>query len=138
MGQSGLSTGLALYEDLEAIRRVWERPARHADNMRQSVATTVLFGEEVDVPLADVEAAGRYGWEVARPDAWPWVMHKERGLSHRPPLAWELELLEGCLRAVPEFVRGRPQDDLSREEVTVPVAAGELRLVLSWVQEGGS
>jgi hypothetical protein len=85
MGQSGLSTGLALYEEMEAIRRVWQRPAGHADNLRQSVATTVLFGEEVDLPLADVEAAGRYGWAVARPDAWPLVMHKERGLSHRPP-----------------------------------------------------
>jgi hypothetical protein len=89
----------------------------------------------VDLPLADVEAARRHGWLVARPDAWPWVIHKERGLSHRPPLAWELELLEGCLRAVPEFVRRRPQDDPAGEEVTVPVASGELKLVLSWVGE---
>jgi len=96
----------------------------------------MLFGEEVDLPLADVEAARRHGWEVARPDAWPLVLHKERGLSHRPPLAWELELLEGCLRAVPEFVRRRQQDDPGTEERTVPVTSGELKLILSWmVQE---
>src|SRR5262249_25242787 len=96
MGQSGLSTGLALYEDLGGLLRVWERPVAFQDHARESVATPVTFEEEVEVPLADVEAAGRHGWAVARPDAWPWVVHKERGLSHRPPLAWELELLEGC------------------------------------------
>jgi hypothetical protein len=85
-----------------------------------------------------VEGAERHGWPVARDDAWPLVLHKERGLSHRLPLAWELELLEGCLRAVPEFVRRRGQGDPARDEFTVPAASGELKLVLSWVVEGGS
>jgi tetratricopeptide (TPR) repeat protein len=136
MGQSGLSMGLALYEDLGAVRRVWERPSDFEDNLRESVATAVIFGEEIDLPLADVEGARRHGWAVARDDAWPLVLHKERGLSHRPPLAWELELLEGCLRAVPDLVQRRPQDDPAREEFTVPVASGALKLVLSWVVEG--
>jgi hypothetical protein len=82
-----------------------------------------------------VEAAERHGWPVARDDAWPLVWHKERGLSHRPPLAWELGLLEGCLRAVPAFVRRRPQDDPAAEAFNVAVASGELQLVLSWVGE---
>jgi hypothetical protein len=83
--------------------------------------------------VADLEAAKRHGWPVARPDAYPSVFHKERGLALRLPLAWELELMEGCLRAVPEVVKRRQQDDPAREEFTVPVASGELRLVLSWV-----
>lgn len=29
----------------------------------------------------------------------------------RSPREWELELMEGCLRTVPEFVRQRAQDD---------------------------
>jgi hypothetical protein len=61
------------------------------------------------------------------------VFRKERGLALRPPLAWELELMEGCLRAVPEFVARRQQDDPARDEMSVPVASGQLRLVLSWV-----
>jgi hypothetical protein len=97
------------------------------------VATTVTFGEEWDIPVADLEAARRYGWQVARADAYPSAFHKERGLALRPPLAWELELIEGCLRAVPEFVSRRKQDDPAREEMTVPVASGSLKLVLSWV-----
>ena len=101
------------------------------------MATTVTFGEEWDIPVADLEAAKKHGWQVARPDAYPEVFHKERGLSLRPPLAWELELMEGCLRAVPEFVNRHKQDDPAREEMTVPVASGQLKLVLSWVVEEG-
>ena len=43
--------------------------------------------------------------------------------------------MEGCLRAVPEFVGRHKQDDPAREEMTVPVASGSLSLVLSWVIE---
>jgi hypothetical protein len=133
MGQSGLTTGLALYEDLDTLRRLWAGAGDNEAQARQTVATTVTFGEESDIPVADLEAAQQYGWEVARPDAYPTVFHKERGLSIRPPLAWELELMAGCLRAIPDFVNRRPQDDPTREEVTVPVASGDLTLTLSWV-----
>ena len=53
----------------------------------------------------------------------------------RPPLSWELELLEGCLRAIPAFVNSHRQDERAREEMRVPVAAGELKLALSWETE---
>ncbi len=135
MGQSGLTTGLALYEDLKALRRMWAGDRDDEDNARQSVATTVTFGEEWDIPVADLEAAKKYGWQVARADAYPEVFHKERGLSMRPPLAWELELVEGCLRTVPDFVARHQQGDKAKEETIVSVSSGELRLVLSWVDE---
>lgn len=135
MGQSGLTMGLALYEDLKALRRVWAGDRGDEDNTRRSVATTVTFGEEWDIPVADLEAAKKHGWQTARPDAYPEVFHKERGLSMRPPLTWELELMEGCLRAVPAFVNRRSQDDPTTEEFTVPAASAELKLVLSWLAE---
>jgi hypothetical protein len=119
------------------LRRLWAGDRADEDNARQTVPTTVTFGEAWDISVADLEAAQRHGWPVARPDAYPQVFHKERGLALRPPLAWELELLEGCLRAVPDFVARHPQDDPVREEMTVPVASGQLRLVLSWVVEDG-
>ena len=46
----------------------------------------------------------------------------------RPPLAWELELMEGILRAVPDFVSRHEQDDPTPEEFTVPVSSGPLKL----------
>jgi hypothetical protein len=133
MGQSGLARGLAVYEDLETLIGLWQELGTDEDNARRSVGTSVIFCEEVDMPLGDVEAAKRYGWAVVGPDAYPDVMHKEQGHSFRRPLAWELELLEGCLRAIPEFLARRRQGDPTPEELTVAVASGELKLVLSWV-----
>jgi tetratricopeptide (TPR) repeat protein len=135
MGQSGLTTGLALYDDLGILKKMWANDLGDEENARQTVATSVTFGEEWDIPVADFDAAKKYGWRVARPDAYPEVIHKERGLAVRPPLTWELELLEGCLRAIPDFLQRRQQDDPAREDFTVQVASGELRLALSWVVE---
>ena len=135
MGPSGLTTGLALFEDLKALRWMWVTDESDDDTAREGVATSVVFGEEWGIPVADLDAAKEYNWHVAGPDAYPHVFHKERGLSLRPPLAWELELTEACLRAVPDFVNRRQQEGLAREEFTVPVASGELQLMLSWVTE---
>jgi len=137
MGQSGLTTGLALYEDLNALRQIWTTEGTDEESARQGVATSVIFGEEWTIPVADLDAAKKHGWQVARPDAYPEIFHKERGLSLRPPLGWELELAEGCMRGIPDFVNRHTQDDLAREEITVPVASGQLKLVLSWVSEEG-
>ncbi|MCI0701641.1 MAG: hypothetical protein L0241_11215 [Planctomycetia bacterium] len=138
MGQSGLTTGLALYEDMGLLQRMWEGAEDDKKNTRETVATSVTFNDPWDISPIDLDAATAHGWPVARTDAYPEVFRKERGMSMRSPLAWELELMEGCLRAVPEFVQRRSQDDLTREEFTVPTAGGALKLTLSWVVEAES
>ncbi len=135
MGQLGLTRGLAVYEDLKMLRSLFQRGDSDDENARRSVATSVIYGPDVDLPLADVEAGQRHGWEVARADAYPWIMHKERGKAFRRPLGWELELMTGCLRSVPGVLRQRAQDDLRPEEVVVPLASGEWTFSLSWVEE---
>jgi hypothetical protein len=70
---------------------------------------------------------------VAAPEAYPWIFRKDPGQSPRPPSAWELELLEGCLRAVPDFVNRRRQDDPAKETMTVATGGGPTQMTLSWV-----
>jgi tetratricopeptide (TPR) repeat protein len=132
MGQSGLTIGLAVYDNLRLLETLWQRGADQEESARQATATTVLFGDAIDMPLADLEAIEKYGWKIARPDAYPAVFRKEPGLSMRPPLAWELELMEGCLRAIPAFVNRRKQDDPTEETI------GALALTLSWVSAPAS
>ena len=135
MGQSGLTIGMALYEDLNAIQRMWREDDTDEESTRETVVTSVTFNEECHTRIADADASKKHGWEIARPDAYPEVMHKERGMSIRPPLAWELELLEGCLRAIPDFVDHHHQDDHTTEVMTVPAASGILKLTLAWVAD---
>src|SRR5206468_12210967 len=106
------------------LRRLLTGTLSDEENARLTVATTVIYGEASEIPAVDLEAAERHGWEVAGPDAYPWFFHKDRGQSLRPLLDWEIELMEACLRAVPDFVDRHRQDDASKEEMIVPVASG--------------
>lgn len=105
IGQSGIQPGLAVYEDRAALDR-----ARAGDE-RQTAAVTglsVLFGEAFEISPADQDWIERHHFEVAGPEAWPMTIRINPGMSVRPPLAWELELLTGLLRDVPAFIAAQP------------------------------
>ncbi|HKI37127.1 MAG TPA: hypothetical protein VKA46_35060 [Gemmataceae bacterium] len=131
MGQAGMTRGLVLYDDLATLLRIQEGDLPEEESARQTAALAVVFGDKEDLPAEDVAQAESNGWPVAGPEAYPSVYRMELGLSMRPPLAWELDLLEGCLRAVPEFARKKTRR-LAPLNLTVPTAGGELPLVLSW------
>ena len=134
IGQAGMTTGLALYDDLRVLQGL-QADASDEENALRTVSTAVLFCEPWGVPVADLDAAKRHGWPVAREDAYPHAMHTEEELAMRLPLAGELFLLEVCLRALPDFVRRRRQDDATREEVAVQTATGPVKLALAWLPE---
>lgn len=131
MGQGGFAAGLVLYESLETLNRLKQGDLSEEENARLTSALGIIFGEKDNLPEADLEAVEQYGWKVAGRKAYPVVYRKEPGLAMRPPLVWELELLEGCLRAVLDFVK-HPS---TVHEIAVAVAKGELPLKLSWVEE---
>ncbi len=135
MGQSGLTLGLALYEDLGLLRTLWRNRASDEQTARRTVALAVTFDMEADVHPKHLDEARRHGWEVANPEAYPVVCRKEPGMVMRPPLAWELVLLEGCLRAIPDFLSRHKPGDTTQHRVTVPVSTGNLDLVFSWVPD---
>jgi hypothetical protein len=133
MGQSGLTTGLALYDDIRLLRKLLTGSCTDKESAHQTVATTVTFEEESAIPVADLDAAQLHGWKVARADAYPSIFRKELGQSIRPPLAWELELMEGCLRVIPEFIQRQKQDDPTVEELAATSASGPQVFKLAWV-----
>lgn len=132
MGQSGMTLGLALYEDLDVLESLMREDISEEEHSRRVSALSVTFDEEFAAPARDLDAAEKYGWPVAGPEAYPLVMRVNPGRSVRPPLTWELELLEGSLRAIPQFLA---QDKQSQRQV-VPVARGELEMELTQLQQG--
>jgi hypothetical protein len=134
MGQGGLTRGLALYDDLGTLRAIEQGELSEEEQARRTQALVVTFGEADDLAPADLEAARQHGWRVTGPAAYPSAYRLEPGLSMRPPLPWELALLEGCLRGLPEFAR-KKGSRLAPLALTVPSGAGDLRLVLAWAED---
>jgi tetratricopeptide (TPR) repeat protein len=129
MGQSGVQQGLAIYEDLAALQAVIAGGASDEENARSMSTLSMMFGEAFDISVRDLDAAEKYGWLVAGPEAYPLVIRINPGPAVRPPLVWELELLEGCLRTIPEFLVEKHGTLMK----TLAVASGELTLRLAWV-----
>jgi hypothetical protein len=132
MGQAGLARGLVLYDSLDTLQRIQQGTMSEEENARLTAALAVTFGEEQEPSVRDVQAARQHGWRLIGLDAFPLVYRIEPGLAMRPPLAWELELLEGCLRSIPAFVRKKTRR-VAPFSILAPIASGELPIVLSWV-----
>ena len=135
MGQSGLTLGLALYEDLALLRKMWAGKLSDEEGARKTVALTTTFDDDASVSEGDLLAINRNSWPVANSEAYPSLFRKERGLSMRPPLAWEIDLMDACLRVLPDFVARRKPDDLAKELVPVPGSQPPLELTLCWLEE---
>jgi hypothetical protein len=134
MGQAGVSFGVVLYDDLGSLEKVWAGRMSEEEYAREMAALSLTFDDETGIAVSDLDAGRKLGFEVAGTEAYPSIFRKERGLSIRPPLAWELTLMEGCLRAIPAFIDRQKRDNTSRHKMTVPVASGDLSLILSWVE----
>jgi hypothetical protein len=130
MGQSGMTLGLALYDGLDAIEAMLDGDSSEEENARRTSALSMTFDEEFNMAPADLDAAEQFGWPVAAPEAYPCAMRVNPGPTVRSPLAWELELLEGCLRAIPDVLAA---DDVDSKRFVVPLTSGKLELVLSLV-----
>jgi len=126
MGQSGMTLGLAMYEEREVLQAILRQDPGAE---RRTAGLSVIFSEAFEISTRDLDAAEREGWPVAGPEAYPLVLRVNPGMAVRPPLAWELELLAACLRAVPKFLT---RDASEPARMTVPVASGELTLQLQW------
>jgi tetratricopeptide (TPR) repeat protein len=131
MGQSGLVLGLALYEDLDMLQRLFTGAGSDEKMSRRATGLSVMYGEAFEIPIADLDAAERHGWPIISAEAYPNPVYVNPGRSMRPPLAWELELLEGCLRAIPKFLeRGEP-----RTTIEVAGSRGNLTLQVSRMED---
>lgn len=128
MGQSGMTLGLALYEDLDLLGRLITGDASDEENARRTSALSLTYGEAFECAGKDIDALERHGWPIAGPEAYPTVMRVNPGLAIRVPLKWELELLRSCLEGIPQFLK-------DEQAYATSSANGPLNLKLSVVSQ---
>jgi len=132
MGQSGLEQGLVLYEDLQLLRQLLNNDISEEEMRRRTSAISVTYGEPFDVAPEDLDAAEANRWEVAGPEAYPCVLRVNPGLALRTPLPWELKLVEGCLRAIPDFISRQAV----KTEIPLNVSGDLLLMRLERLEDG--
>jgi hypothetical protein len=101
----------------------------------------MLFSEEFEVPLADTLAAERHHWELAGPEAFPLILCATGGSNVRHIEPWEFQLLEGCVRTIPNFVSTHPYSSAApagadHAATSSEVVSSNLKFTLSWVEPG--
>jgi hypothetical protein len=128
MGQSGIELGMALYEDLKHLRKLMTGRCSDKENARRMSALSVTFSEAFEIAPEDFDAIEQFDWPVAGTEAYPIVLRVNPGLVLRVPLAWELELLEACQRAIPEFLR---QEGSTKASLVIPLSTREIALRLT-------
>ena len=131
MGQSGIEQGLALYEDAQLLRTLLTGQLSDDESGRRTSAISVTYGEAFEIAPEDLDAVEELGWPTAGPEAYPCVLRVNPGMALRTPLKWELELLEGCLRATPAFLKKR----VSKAELAVNVSGETWKLQLERLED---
>ncbi|MBY0525283.1 MAG: hypothetical protein K2R98_17890 [Gemmataceae bacterium] len=133
-GARGTTRGLALSESLETVHlidqgKLTDRKARAA------TAMAIVFGGKKAMIDSDLEVVEQYQLPLAGPRAYPLVFCQEPGPRMRPPLDWELRLLDGCLRAILKFLKTRTRGSAKPLEVEVTLPTGPpLPLILRWIR----
>jgi hypothetical protein len=131
MGQSGMQLGLALYEDLDVLRAILSGEFSDEETARMNSAFSITYGEAFELAPEDLDAAEEHVWPVAGPEAYPCVLRVNPGLAVRTPLKWELELLEACLRTIPDFLSKR----MATANLTATLASGTFPMQLARLDE---
>ncbi len=133
LGQGGQTLGLAVYSDLSDIEAIVGGCCSDHEPTR-AMALSLIYGENFEIPIADCLAAEEHRWPLASPEAYPLILCGN-GESHVRPLErWELQLLEGCARTVPDFLEQCPYVAGSASATLGPVAPENLKFTLSWVE----
>jgi hypothetical protein len=133
LGQAGQTLGVALYNDLGAVEAVCGGCSPE-NGTGDATSLSLLFGESFEVPISDLVAAEQHRWPLAGPEAHPLVLCTSGGTDVRPLEPWELQLLEACVRTIPDFVEQNLFIQGPATATFTPVAPANLKLTLSWIE----
>ncbi len=139
IGQMGQSLGLILFSGIDDFEAYLEAAAafEHGEEptMPPHFALNFERGAELSAPLR--KEIAQHGWEVAGPDAYPWLVAVDEDIVARSPTAEEVAIAEAIARALPvllserEALLGAWNGEASIERtLSVSTHAGDVELTL--------
>jgi hypothetical protein len=107
MGQMGQSLGLILFSDVDDFEAYLAAApdAEHgkAPSIPPHFALNFARSDELHASLR--QEIAEHHWEVAGPDAYPWLVAVDEGLVARPPTAEEVTIAEAIALALPKVLK---------------------------------
>jgi hypothetical protein len=134
LGQGGRTYGLALYSQLCDIQAMGGGCCSAGEVELRGTTISMQYGEAWEVPIDDMLSAERHRWKLAGPEAYPFVLCTEIAMETRHIQPSELQLLEACLRAIPDFLERHPYHAALVANKAVPMSAAKHKIKLSWVE----
>ena len=104
MGSGGAVFGLAVYDTLEDLQRIYQSPLS-PQQLAQIVTWFVLFFEEATaMSFEDLDAMAQYDWPVAAPQAYPVFGRTTPTQEIVLPTTADLLWMEGALAGLVAYV----------------------------------
>ncbi|MEB3331577.1 MAG: DUF6398 domain-containing protein [Synechococcaceae cyanobacterium] len=148
IGQHRENYGVILFDSLSDYERYVELAERFERGDRQAMEAAprhraINFEARADMPPALLKEIRRYGWPVARGDAYPTVMLIEPDAVLKPPRRAELQQLEAVALALQAWIDAEPQIErlwqlpsAKRRRFQVTVADQRLPVTIGVVAHG--
>lgn len=140
IGQMGQSYGLVLFSGLDDFEAYLDAAEAVEQGAELALPPHISLNFERGAELADGQRkeVAQHGWEVADPNAYPWLMAVDAELVARPPSAREVTMFEAVARALTGVLAEKEAlhaawhggEPVSRT-VSVPTHAGEIELTLA-------
>jgi len=103
MGYARLEFGLLVYWDWDDLLHSFSAANDPLDQLPPGGWRSITFEDADPIPMDDLEAIEKYGWEIAGEKAYPLLITYTRDTIERPTRA-EMQVYESLLRSVPSFV----------------------------------
>jgi hypothetical protein len=129
LGRTGVTLGLVLTNTWDDVRDLI-CGVRGSDAMS---GFSVIFDEVTILAPVDLYLVERNGWPIPAPEAYPAVLRFVPGRQPQSPSAEDLEYLESCLQAIPDFVRR----NVDAKTYEVETNGKRVKLRLSWTAPRG-
>lgn len=137
IGQQGESLGLILFSDIDDFEAYVEIAESIAQGEEPTMPAHLALNFERGAELSTVlrKEIAEHQWEVAGPDAYPWLVAVDEDLVPRPPTPDELKIAETIARTLPMVLEEKEAllaaweggEPVART-LRVPTLAGELEV----------
>ncbi len=134
MGSGGEIFGLAVYDTLDDLRRIFEPQLSAQQLLRRSTWLVLFFEEAMAMSFDDLDAMAKYGWSVPSEKAYPvfgrTTKTGELSLPTKADLFWMEAALAGILTYLPEHKQNFLQPAERRLAITTISGKTQLHLKL--------